>query len=84
MKLPEYSLKQELQFQPDGAQGDPMVFPAGTLMQVFWSEHNLPQHIKEQLDGTRKPLKGQPKLIMCIIGTFWIQVSEDNILKSGW
>lgn len=84
MKLPEYSLKYSIEYHPEGHQGDAIAFPAGTLLQPFWSPHNLPQHIRDQLNAAPKTMQGGPYRIMCLIGRFWIIVMSDNIRESRW
>lgn len=78
MKLPEYSLKQAIQHFSGGAQSDPIEFPASTLIQPFWNDHNLPEHVREQLNKARNGLK-KDLLVMCLIGRYWIEVRRDNI-----
>ena len=53
MKLPEYSLKKSARV-PQSNQMDPIDFPPGTLCQPFWSPHNLPAHVREQLEEQKK------------------------------
>lgn len=83
MKLPEYSLKQGIEYHPDGQQGDAIEFPSGTLIQPFWSPHNLTNEIRDELNKAQKGLI-KDLLVMCLIGRFWIIVRRDNIRESRW
>jgi hypothetical protein len=84
MKLPEYSLKQPLQI-PCKNSNDVVEFPIGTLIQPIWNEDYIPDHAKELLKEQRLYMFNQDsKLIMCIIGTTWYPVREENIRRYGW
>lgn len=80
MKLPEYSLKKDYNVNNNSNQQDPIVFPAGTLCMPFWSEHNLPPHVREDLYDQIAP-KGS-KFIMCLIGRFWVPVLQEHIRQN--
>jgi hypothetical protein len=88
MRVPEYSLKQGLEYRDPTTQGDPIEFPAGTLIFPFWSEFNLPQHIREEFQKNTISKSGtveiQNPFVMCIIGRLWIPVTRNNIRKSAW
>lgn len=79
MKIPEYTLKKPLAM-PTAPGDDPLEFPAGTLVQPF-SEHNLPKHIKEELDEYVKTMfyGKAAKYVMCLIGTRWVPVNKEEI-----
>lgn len=81
MKLPEYSLKREAQ-APGGPLDDPIVFPPGTLCMPFWSEHNLPKHIKDLFKEHIKYLAKKNQYVMCLIGKTWIPVLREDIRKN--
>jgi hypothetical protein len=67
MKIPEYSLKKGIEI-PTGPMSDPIEFPAGTLCHPFWSECNLPAHIKDQLHEHVRFLINRKYYVMCLIG----------------
>jgi hypothetical protein len=78
VKLPEYTLKQEVQIHQTNT-NDPIEFPIGTLIQPFWNEDHLPDHIKEQLKEAGRYRITKSKLIMCLIGRTWTAVPEEYI-----
>ena len=79
MKLPEYSIKREIIVtEIANGQGDPMKFPAGTLVFPFWNENNLPSHIFDILKNHNRWNKEQ-LYIMCVIGVHWVPVLKENI-----
>lgn len=82
MKLSEYSLKKDVSIFT-GPLSDPIQFPAGTLIQPFWSEGNLPNHIIEQLNEHRKIMHSKSVYIMCMIGMFWVPVLKEDIRSSN-
>jgi hypothetical protein len=75
MKLPEYSLKSPVQADKDTE------FPTGTIIFPFWNEFYVPEHHKQTLKEANRYSLSDSKLIMCIIGTFWVPVKEDNIRR---
>lgn len=79
MKLPEYSIIKEISIN---SQSDPLEFPSGTLVFVFWSEHNLPSHKKEEMQEYVKYLPEKEKYVMCIIGQQWLPIHRNNIRKN--
>ena len=81
MKLPEYSLRKGVSIS-NGPTADPIEFPAGTLIQPFWSEHNLPSHIRDQLKQHTKTFFKEKVFIMCLIGRTWVPVSKEDIRKN--
>jgi len=81
MRVPEHSLKTGIKIFPPDNQNEPIEFASGTLVQVFWSEHNLPKHVMESLEKYRKE---SPKAdyVMCLIGRFWVPLDRKNIRSS--
>jgi hypothetical protein len=79
MKLPENSLKAGIEIK--SGMGDPVQFPAGTLLFAFWNEDYVPAERYEELKEARRYHRGQDKLIMCIIGTYWVAIPESSIRR---
>lgn len=81
MKLPEYSLKKDISI-PTGPHSDPIEFPSGTLIMPFWSEHNLPSHIRDQFKEHTKFMPREKHYIMCLIGRTWVPILKQDIRKN--
>jgi hypothetical protein len=82
MKLPEYSIKKDISIST-GLNSDPIEFPAGTLCFPFWSDHNLPKHIREELNEQVKFKKNGDQYVMCLIGRTWVSVLKQDIRSSN-
>jgi len=79
MRLPEHSLRQGVQIKNQNQ--DPVEFPSGTLVFPFWNETLLPPHRREELKEAKRYAKDSEKMIMCIIGSYWLPIPEHNIRK---
>ena len=83
MKLPEYTIKKELRV-PCANSNDVIEYPPGTLIQPIWNEDFLPEHLKIELEESRKYRLTRAKLVMCQIGKEWYPIEEENIRRNGW
>jgi len=82
MRHPEYSIIKEVAINNQSLQGDPIEFPSGTLVFVFWSEHYIPSHKKEEMEEFLKYIPEKEMYVMCIIGQYWVPVHRKNIRKN--
>lgn len=94
MKMPTYSLAKAISFMPDPTnhQDPAVVFPAGTLVFVFWNERYLTANRKKELDKARgvvesktfggwlaEPRNPPLDMVMCMIGKHWVPVERKDI-----
>ena len=82
MKLPEYSLKKGVSIKNPNSPTDSIEFASGTLIQPFWSEHNLPKYIRDALNEHTRFMPKDKVYIMCLIGRLWVPVLKQDIRKN--
>lgn len=87
MRRPYFSLSKSVQYYPPKGGPDVLVeFQAGTLIFPIWNEGFLPSHQKQFLNDSQRTLArlmhSKDKLVMCIIGKYWIPVAKNSIKEN--
>lgn len=91
MRTPTYSLIKDIDYK-ETPSSEPISFPGGTLVFVFWQDTWLTESKKEDLKKARGELDSSnpaywmyppnnKDYVMCIIGTTWVPVERSNIRR---
>jgi hypothetical protein len=78
MKLPEYTLKEEIIIKTDSMNSS-VKFPSGTLVRPFWNETFLPSERRKQLEEALRYSYNDKNMVMCMIGQLWIPLHVSKI-----